>query len=353
MLTMPSVQADAAPLRRRATEWAVIGTFLILAGVVLDLAKPVLVPTISAIVIGIMLGPLATRAERRGVPDWLTALVLLLLVLGLINLLIVFVSAPMIDWAQRLPEISKSIRDKLYVFDRPFAAWQELRRAFLPAGGEQSGMTFDVMSIVQPVLGTLTPAAGELLVFVGVLYFFLLTRAELRRRLVVYASERRARLRNLRILNALEANLTRYLATVTLINISLGIVAGCAYAVIGVPNAAAWGVLAFVLNYIPYVGPLIMEIILFGVGLVAFPTLTQALIPPAVHLGLSLVEGHLLTPAIIGRRLILNPLAVFLALVFWTWLWGPVGAFLAVPLLIAAQIILRHLGHRPEAPLPG
>ena len=109
----------------------------------------------------------------------------------------------------------------------------------------------------------------------------------------------------------------------------------------GLPSPILWGALAFVLNYVPYVGPAIMDVLLFGIGLLTFPTLLGALLPPAVFLAITVVEGQFLTPAIVGRRVLnLHPLAIFLSIAFWAWLWGPVGAFLATPILIIARVAL-------------
>jgi predicted PurR-regulated permease PerM len=107
------------------------------------------------------------------------------------------------------------------------------------------------------------------------------------------------------------------------------------------------------LNYIPYIGPACMALILLAVGLVTFPTLGHALLPPAAFVALTTLEGHIITPTVLGRSLTLNPLAVFLALAFWTWMWGPMGAFLSVPLLIVALVIFGHLFPSDDIKLPG
>ena len=112
------------------------------------------------------------------------------------------------------------------------------------------------------------------------------------------------------------------------------------------------GIMAAVFNYIPYVGPGCMAIILFGVRLVTFPDARLCLLPAACFVALATIEGHVVTPTILGRSLTLNPLAVFLALAFWTWLWGPMGAFLAVPLSIIALVISNHLFPSDEPKLP-
>ena len=121
---------------------------------------------------------------------------------------------------------------------------------------------------------------------------------------------------------------------------------------IGFPNPLIFGLLAALLNYVPYVGPAVMVIVLFGVGLVTFSSLGHAFIAPIGFIALTTTEGHFITPTIIGRRLTLNPLLVFLALAFWTWMWGPIGAFLAVPLSIIGLVIVNHLFPREDVQLP-
>ena len=117
----------------------------------------------------------------------------------------------------------------------------------------------------------------------------------------------------------------------------------------GLPAPLLWGALAFTLNYIPYVGPSIMYVLLFVVGLMTYPTLLGALMPPRVFIAITLVEGQFLTPAIVGRQVLqLHPLAIFLGIAFWAWMWGPLGAFLATPILIVARVVLDHLYPRHE-----
>ena len=238
------------------------------------------------------------------------------------------------------------------MFDRPLAALSDVRAAITPKGSP-GVLQVDVgPSILAPALTIVTPAVGELIVFFGALFFYLLGRDSLRRSMVVFFTDRDVRLRMLRILNDIERNLTDYLTVVTVINILVGVGAAAIAYIAGLPNVAVWGILAFILNYIPYIGPLIMNVVFFAIGVVTFPTLGQALIAPAIFVTMTTLEGHFITPAIMGRRLTLNPLNVFLALAFWTWLWGPIGAFLAVPLLITALVVLRHVSPKPEINLP-
>jgi predicted PurR-regulated permease PerM len=155
--------------------------------------------------------------------------------------------------------------------------------------------------------------------------------------------DRPVRLRTLRILNGIEEHLSNYLLMVTAINVGVGILTGLICAFTGMPNPAGLGALAATLNFIPIIGPVATFAILAVVGLVTFPTIGAGLLAATLFAALTFLEGHFITPTIIGRRLALNALAVFLALAFWTWLWGPMGAFLSSPLLIVALILKEHL----------
>jgi predicted PurR-regulated permease PerM len=348
---------DPQPLTKVAQFWrtagqaATIGMFVILLIAALSLARPVLLPVASAFVVTMMLGPLSSRAERYRVPALLSALVFWLLVIAVCYGVVVLLGAPAVDWIGKAPDIGRSIQEKMHVLDRPLAALQELRDVLLPSD-KKGSLGVDIMAFVQAALAIVTPAIGQMLIFFGTLFFMLLGRSQLRRVLVVFFERRESRLRALKIMNDIEHNLTGYLSVVTVINAAVGVCGGAAAWMAGLPDPVAWAVLAFILNFIPYIGALIVEVSMFMVGVVTFPTLTQALLAPLIFLGLATLEGHFITPSIMGHRLTLNPLAVFLALVFWTWLWGPVGAFLAVPLLIVAIVVIDHLFPEDEPELP-
>jgi predicted PurR-regulated permease PerM len=347
----PQPTGELARFWRTAAQSATIGMFVILAIVALSLARPVLLPVASAFVVTMMLGPLSARAERYKLPSLLTAIVLWLLVIGVCYGVIVLLASPVVDWIGKAPDIGRNIQEKLHVLDRPLAELQELRDALLPSE-KKGSVGVDIASFVQPALLVVTPAIGQTFIFFGTLFFMLLGRSQLRRVLVVFFDAREDRLRMLRIMNDIEHNLTSYLSVVAVINIAVGICGGFAAWVAGLPDPVAWAVLGFILNFIPYIGALIMEVGLFMVGLVTFPTLTHALLAPLLFLALATLEGHFITPSVIGHRLTLNPLTVFLSLVFWAWLWGPVGAFLAVPLLIMALVVVDHLFPEDEPELP-
>jgi predicted PurR-regulated permease PerM len=351
-LTDPTPVSAVSNLWRVAAQASAIGIFVLMVIAALYFARPILLPATTAVVIGLMLGPVSARADRLGIPTVLTAIVLWLLVIAVFYGVIVLMSQPIGDWIGKAPEIASNIKQKLHVLDRPFAALDNLRKSLMPDDKQRAAMNIDLLSIVQPAVLYVTPAIGQIVIFFGTLFFYLVGRLQLRYVLVAFFEAREARLRTLKIMNDVEHNLTSYLSVVAVINLVVGLAAGLIAYFVGLPNAVAWGVLGFILNFVPYIGALMMELILLALGLVTFPSLTQALLAPALYLGFTVLEGHFITPAIMGKRLTLNPLTVFLSLVFWTWLWGPVGAFLAVPILIVMLVISNHVFPSDEAALP-
>ena len=327
------------------------GIFVILLIAAFSLARSVLVPAMSAFVVTMMLGPLSSRAERAGVPSVLTAFVLWLVVIAVFYGVLLLLAAPTVQWIGRAPEIGQNIMKKLVVLQGPLSMLQNMRDSLLPAN-QKGSIGVDIVSFVQPVVAIVAPGIGQMLIFFGTLFFMLLGRSQIRRVSVSMFRQREAKLRVLKIFNDIEHNLTGYLSTVTVINLCVGIGSGIIAWATGLPDPIAWAVLGFVLNYIPYIGALMVEIAMFLVGIVSFPTLTHAILPPLLYLAMGTAEGHFITPSIIGHRLTLNPLTVFLSLVFWTWLWGPVGAFISVPLLIIGMVAAEHLFPREEPVLP-
>ena len=336
---------------RTAAQVSTVGIFFILFIVGLSLARPVALPVAAAFVVTMMLSPLSSRAEYYRVPSPVTATVLWLLVLGIFYAVILLVASPVVDWVHKAPDIGRSIQEKLLLLDRPLNALRDLRNAVLPNEAGKA-INIDMVAIAQQALLVVTPAAMQMLIFFVTLFFMLLGRRQLRNVIVQYFRNRDARLSALRIMSNIEHNLTGYLSVVAIINAGVGIGAAIIAATVGLPNPLAWGVLGFVMNFIPYIGAAIMELGMFLVGLVAFPTLSYALLAPMLYIAMGLLEGQFITPSIVGRHFTLNPLTVFLALVFWAWLWGPVGAFLAVPLLIIGMVAAAHLfpKHVPDLP---
>jgi predicted PurR-regulated permease PerM len=330
------------PTPRELTAISLLVLAIISTCAALYFAKAFFLPITTALIIGTMLAPWAAVLEKQKIPRTLAAVLVVAVSAGLVIVMIGLMTAPAMQWVDRLPELGELLRAKLQLFERPLRWVSGVTHLF---GGNEKGAPFQLPQIawVQPTLEFLTPTLTEILVFFVTLVLFLASWPDLRRALVLNFEHHDARLRALRILNAIEQSLGSYLFTVTLINFAVGIVTGLICAATGNPNPAGLGALAAILNYIPIIGPVATFLVLVGVGVMSFETLGGALFAPLLFAGFTFIEGHFLTPAIIGRRLALNAFAVFLALTFWTWLWGPMGAFISSPLLIVCLIVKEHL----------
>ena len=299
----------------------------------------------------------SAKPERHGIPAWLSAITFVVLLIAAANIAVVMLAGAASELVARALELGAGLAQKLHIFDRPLAAVRELQTA-LGINASDKALDFNPSNLVTGFLTIVTPAALQFVLqavtFFASLFFFILGRSGFRNYAVNWFASRTARLRALKILNDIEENLGGYLIVVTAINLSLGIVTTVMALMLGLPSPLLWGAFAFVLNYIPYVGPAIMYGLLFGIGIVSYPTLLGALIPPGLFIAVTVIEGQFLTPAIVGRRVLnLHPLAIFLSIAFWAWLWGPVGAFLATPILIIARVAWAHLYPQQKADLPG
>lgn len=331
-----------------------IGIFFILLFGALYFAQPVLMPVTLALVVGIVLTPVLTWAGRHKVPHWLTAFLLVGSIFTGLSYALVLLAGPIGEWIEKAPELGAALREKLRFLDSPIAAFNDLRESIAgPSKEGQGAPAIDLFPmLVQPVLSVLTPALGQSVVFFATLLFFLAGRESMRRRFLTFWGERKARLGALQFLNDVESNLAGYFAVIAAINLVLGILlVGVAW-LVGLPNPLVWGILAFLLNFLPYIGPAVTIVMLFAVGLMVFQSLLHAMAAPIFFFVASLIEGEFVTPSIVGLRLALSPLLVFLAVAFWTWFWGPFGALLAVPLLIISTVALNHVFPKDEVNLP-
>ncbi len=347
---------DSDPVDSAQITWqsigiaATIGIFLLMFGVFLYVGRAILMPVLAAAIVAMTFAPLVRRGNRHGIPPWITAGLIVIVALGALGIAATAMAGPVSEWIARAPEIGATIKERLAVFDQPLASLRELEVTLF--GGNAVTTNSSSPNIVLPVVAFLTPAAGELLLFFAAMLFFLVGQGTLRTNLVAMFPTRDAKLRFLKIANDIEHNLAGYLTVVTMINAALGvIVAGGAW-LLGLPSPVTFGVLAAVLNYVPYVGPAVMVVALFGVSLVTFPSLGHASIAPLAFVALTTVEGHFVTPTIVGRRLTLNPLLILLALAFWTWIWGPIGALLAAPFSIIGLVVFNHVFPADDGKLP-
>jgi predicted PurR-regulated permease PerM len=349
----PSPYSGALWVRSRM----LTGLFILAVFYTMYFAQSLLIPIVLALLFNLLLAPVvrALKGYLR-VPEWAgAALVLLGLAAGLI---VAFygLSGPAARWIDQLPFAVWEIEDKLGTLQEPI---EEMRQAAkqveevaegataapVEPGGEPQPVEVVVRSpsLTQTVLSGTAAVTAGLVVAVVLLYFLLASGDTLLRQAVTIAPRLRDKKRVVEIVREMEDDVSYYLLTISLINAGLGVAVGAAMFLLGMPNAILWGVMAAVLNFMPYLGALVG---IGTVGLVALLTFDEPaliVLPPLTYFALTTFEAYFVTPSLLARRLTLNPVAVFLALILFTWMWGAAGALLAVPMLATFKICCDHV----------
>jgi predicted PurR-regulated permease PerM len=329
-------------------------------------SAPILLPLLFAAVLNLLLAP-AKRflTERLRFPRVAAALLLLALVGGLISGVGSAVAVPATAWLGKAPQSLQTLQDRLGFLSEPLGFVRQAMDQIQQLGGSggaeaQPGQ--QAVTVRQPhssglggvgltVLKGTRAALGQVLTLTVVLFFLLMSGDSLLRRLVEILPSFDDKRRVVEIAGEIEHNVSGYLATITLMNILVGIANGVSMWAQGMPDPLLWGTLAFLLNYVPILGPLTGVVIFFFVGLFSTTGIWPALLPPAVYLVIHVMEGETITPMLLARRFTLNPVLVIVSLFFWDWLWGVPGALLSVPLLAILKIVadripaLMPLGH--------
>ena len=343
---MAPIAIDPAA-RRPATTWLARGLLSVAVVFLLEHARPLLLPVTIAIVFTFVLAGPVRALQRRGVHEYVGAGLVIGAVLGSAAILLMLVAAPAAAWWSRAPLIVHELvealqgwRDALF----PYAPPASLVRGPAAAGpidplGERlasEGWTFTRLAIGETISFALSASATVIL-----LYFLLASERWLVMRTM--AAERRPRARALILAGVRQAqrDIGLFISTMSLVNVALGVVTGLALWAIGLPNPVLWGTTTAVLAFIPYLGPLLITLLLMLAGSVAFGTGVAMLGPPVAFLVLHGIEANFLSPLIMGHRLRLRPVFVFLSVMVWGWLWGIAGAFLAVPLLLAFRALCK------------
>ncbi|WP_424989561.1 AI-2E family transporter [Fluviibacterium sp. S390] len=336
---MQSFISTRDPVLRVAT----IAIAVILVFATLKLGAEIFAPMAMGVVAGVILAPITQALERVGLPVGLSAvLVLLLGVSGLFAL--AFLLEPMVGrLVEELPRIKWELRATLQDIRDLFRGIDAVNREVGAALGAETGA--DAQSTAPEMPGVtdallLAPfVLAQLLIFCGTLFFFLLTRKSIYRGLARLIGTSADTLVLLRRFDAAERMVARYFFTITLINAGLGVFLGSVLSLIGVPGPFIWGAAAALLNFMVYVGPMMMTVGLLLAGLVAFNGL-MVLAPVAAYLLLNLLESQFVTPALLGRHMAVNPLLIFVSLVVWLWIWGPIGGIVAIPILVITIVML-------------
>lgn len=326
---------------------AVLATFY-----TLYLASDIIVPFVLAIVLNLLLQP-ARRflSDKLRLPATLSSLLLIVALFGVIGAIGAAISVPASGWIAKAPQTLPTLEQKLSIMRKPIEYMHEGMQKIdqLLQQQQPSGNAGQTVSVQQPstlgrsvglsVLAGTRAFVGELFTLLVVLFFMLSSGDSLLRRLVEILPRFRDKKRVVEISDEIERNISGYLATITMMNALVGIANGVSTWLCGLPDPLLWGTLAFLLNYVPILGPFCGMVIFFFVGLFTYSNFWPALLPAGIYLVVHVLEGETITPMLLASRFTLNPVLVIVSLFFWDWMWGVLGALLAVPLLAMLKIV--------------
>jgi predicted PurR-regulated permease PerM len=314
-------------------------------------AADIILPAVLALVLGLLLGPAVRFLHKKlRLPRMLAALVLIITLFSAIGALGYAISVPASNWIAKAPQSLPVLQQKLSFLREPIDMFQggmaQIGKLMHQGNEQKQGQTVTVTQgsgVGMSVLTGTRAFLGQTLTLVVLLFFILADGDNLLRRFIEILPGLDEKKRAVQIATEIEHNISGYLATITMMNILVGTANGLSIWAFGLPSPLLWGTVAFLLNYIPILGPLTGVLVFFFVGLFTFSSVLWALAPAGVYLLIHIAEGETVTPMLLARRFTLNPLLVIVSLMFWDWLWGITGALLAVPLLAVTKIMCDHI----------
>jgi predicted PurR-regulated permease PerM len=334
--------------------WAIIGIFGILGLAAVYMMSLILIPITLAVVVGMILGMAAEKLSKLGVPRLANAAILSFSVALVIVLVVNSLAGPLSTIANEAPDFIESTTQRIMPYLERIE-WLHIT----PATFQSGPMSIDALlentgNVLHVVTTNLTPALVQGLIFFAALLLFLASRANLRKTIIMTFRSRSQRLAAIRVINAVEQALGFYFATASLIYVALGVVMTVIAYAGGLSMPVLWGFFAFLSSFIPYLGITMMTFAVAIAGIMSHDGIIIGLIPAAAFFTVHLVMENLIFPAVMGRRLEINPFVVFLAIIFWTWMWGAVGAMLALPLSLIVMTIIEELviEEKPQPQLP-
>ncbi len=353
----PVVRASPEPQTVRSASLLILALLAIVF--TLYIGKELLLPITLALLFKLLLqAPMRILTTRLRLPSPVAATLIILALFGCIALVALAVSVPASDWIAKAPQSLGVLEEKLAILRRPLEALQKmlhgLEQATTPTSSSGAQQPVTVQSgggLLSDLFSGTTLTLSRSFTTLIILFFLLSSGDRLLRGLVEVMPRFQEKRQVVEIAAEIEDNISAYLLTISLMNALVGIATGAAMWLCGLPNPLLWGTAAFLLNYIPILGPLTGIGMFFAAGLVTLPWPWLALLPAALYLLIHILEGETVTPMLLASRFTLNPVVVIISLFFWHALWGVPGAFLAVPLLATAKIIcdrvapLQPLGH--------
>lgn len=307
-------------------------------------------PVTAALVIAIALVPALEWLERRRVPSSLAAFFCVVLFLTLANVAVAAIIFPASEWMRMLPRRIGRIRETLGPLFDIYADLEAFIDDVVAQFGRAPGVATQTVTVETPnsllqIIATSAPwAAIQMFFAVLVIFFFLSGWTRMRKRTIVGRASFDGAMTTARVIQQVVDATSTYLATITIVNVGVGLVVALILYLLDMPTPLMWGGIVAVLNFIPYLGPIASALLLGLGGLMTFTDPWYALLPALTFIAIHLIEANIVTPTVVGRRLTINPLMILLALSFWAWVWGTTGALLAVPLLIILRTVFDAAG---------
>lgn len=309
----------------------------------LHFAATILIPIVIAIILNVIFSPVSRSLLKRGIPTTISAALIVVCLTVSVAFLLVLLSNPVADWIDRLPSVAGKIENKLQDIMRPVESVKEITtqvddiaKSATSDGADKADSTVEIkgQSLSDQLFESIQLIVFQLCVIAILLFFLLASGEQFKELFVAMVPGLKGKKQVLTIMKKIEQDASTYILTTCAINLTLGATVGGALWFLGIPNAVLWGFMAAVLNFIPYVGVIVGVSIVFMVALLSQESFSIMIAAPLIYFGLSSLEGHLITPAILGKRLTISPVIVFVFVLLWGWLWGVPGAIVAVPILV-------------------
>lgn len=318
----------------RVVRYSLVGILTLFVIAVLWVAQAITIPIVAGIIFGLVLGPTVDWLTERGFPRALAAA----LIGGLASLAVLSIAGlivtPVALMGDQLPAIIAALRAKIQIFLDVIVRFEgALTNDSAPAATDGAG----AIPFMHIALSSSAVLSG-FLIFVFTVFSWLATRRQLKARILRLCLGHNVRLSAAACFEDIEGRLATYFGVVTLINLGMGCICGAIAWWAGLSYPLFWATLGLVLNYLAFIGPLMVSVFLFGAGLLTSATGFGALVPAVIYYGIHLIEGNAVTPVAVGRGLEIPAFFVFASFVFWLWLWGPVGAVLSTPILIVITV---------------
>jgi predicted PurR-regulated permease PerM len=326
---------------------AITGLFVLAIFYTVYFARVLLLPIVIAVLLDFLLSPVIRGLKRLRIKEPVGAALVILTLLGALGGGAYRLAEPAQAWMARAPESMERIQMRLRQVRRPVEqvtrTAEQVEAATEVSKGGPPEVVIRGPRLSERLFGNTQGFVAGALETLVLLYFLLAVGDLFLQKLIRVLPQFKDKKKAVTIARETEASISTYLFTVTLVNLALGTIVTLVMLAVGMPNPVLWGALAALAEFIPYLGSTTLLVILALAGLVTFPSTGHALLVPASYLAVNIVQSNLVTPVILGRRLTLNPVAILVGLIFWWWMWGVAGAFIAVPLLATFKIFCDHI----------